>query len=89
MSQPKKKLFKALNKLVVECENKDKGCEAQIPLKDYDEHIQKACGFEEVMCPNFGCEKEMLRQEYAKHLENECSHRILKCERCFTMMKKG
>lgn len=59
-----------------------------LPLKEYDTHILKECPYEEVMCPNFGCEKEVLRKDFQRHLIEDCSHKIQKCEKCFTLMKR-
>lgn len=64
MEKPKKKVFRALNNLEVQCEHKDHGCDSILSINNYDKHIQNECLFELVMCPYFGCEKEIPRKEF-------------------------
>jgi hypothetical protein len=40
------------------------------------------------MCPNFGCELEVLRKDFENHSQG-CKYKIIKCEKCHTLMKRG
>ena len=76
--------YKALDREIKElrmyCTNKQKGCEWQGELNNFNTHLSD-CQFEEVKCSN-KCGKMIQRQYLTNHVETECPCRKVNYQYC-------
>ena len=70
-----------LDKQIIKCKNREKGCHWQGKLCEFQEHIDVHCLKQLVSCSNEGCSEKSMREEMNKHLTN-CNYRIVKCPDC-------
>ncbi len=75
-----KNLQKEIQNLEIYCINKDKGCDWDGTLRDFQVHIE-TCGFILIDCPN-GCGTKFERRFINKHQNEDCSKRTIPCEFC-------
>ncbi|CDW81997.1 e3 ubiquitin-protein ligase nrdp1-like [Stylonychia lemnae] len=90
LQEPKylqKNLAKFKN-FIVNCQNKEKGCQSQMNLQELEKHLHSECQYENVMCSNFGCLEEMPRNQFGEH-DKACQYKTIKCEKCETMIVNG
>ena len=84
---PNKLSDREIKKLLILCQNKDKGCKWRDELEKTEDHL-RLCEFEDVQCPG-GCEMLVQRQNVTTHLQNECLHRQVNCEHCHVTGEYG
>ena len=72
-----------IKSLHIYCTKKEKGCEWQGKLNDFNSHLDSSngCQFEEVKCSN-ECGKMIQRQYLTSHVETECPCRRVNCQYC-------
>jgi len=75
-----KSLQKEIQNLEVYCTTKDKGCDWDGTLRDFQGHIE-TCGFIPIDCPN-QCGAKFERRFLNKHQNEDCAKRTVVCEFC-------
>ncbi len=75
-----KNLQKEIQSLEVYCTNKDKGCNWEGTLRDFQTHLE-TCGFIIIDCPNT-CGARFERRFMTKHQNEDCAKRSVICEFC-------
>ena len=73
-----------LEKQLLNCGNKEKGCEWSGQLKDYFNHLKEECIKQIIKCPFEECEFEIEREKMEEH-KLTCEHRKVECEYCHNM----
>ncbi|XP_076464365.1 TNF receptor-associated factor 3-like [Babylonia areolata] len=79
---PDKSIQRELKSIPVYCKNKNEGCPAKMPYKNYRSH-QDDCEFQPVSCefsPR-GCREKILRGKLREHQE-QCGFRPVRCRLC-------
>ena len=81
---PDKNTISKIRHFAIYCDNKDKGCQWEGLLKDFEvgRHLSK-CPYQIIGCSN-ECEAKIQRQELDRHLEEECPRRQFTCPFCKT-----
>lgn len=80
MVPPGRIVLNLYRQLEMSCENKDRGCEAWIPIEDVVSH-QANCPKALICCPNSGCGATVGRDTLPIH-EANCPHRLVSCALC-------
>ena len=77
---PNRQADREIRSLHVMCTNKERGCEWQGELNDFNNHLGNSdgCQFEDVKCSS-ECGKMLQRQYLSRHVETECPCRIVEC----------
>ena len=70
-----------MEKQMVYCNNKQKGCEWKGMVKELQGHLSNSCLKEETLCPYNNCGQYIIKEKYDEHKEN-CKHRLVKCQYC-------
>lgn len=78
---PSKKIQNEISKLTVFCSLKDRGCDWEGQVRDFDEHEGK-CEHAIVQCPKDCGLNQIKRGKLAEHLESECPKREYSCPHC-------
>ena len=80
---PNKAIDREVKGLHIYCTNKEKGCEWQGELNDFNIHLGNSdgCQFEEVKCSN-ECGKMIERWYLTNHVETECPRHKVNCKYC-------
>ena len=73
LRKPAMFLTKHLSKLMIRCENVDRGCAEFVKLGDLATHLSN-CGFARVTCSNDGC-NVMNKQDQIRHENEVCYYR--------------
>ncbi|XP_029447566.1 RING finger protein 151-like isoform X2 [Rhinatrema bivittatum] len=66
-----------LNRLQIQCKNREGGCEMVCSLESIDRH-ERECGYTLVSCSNAGCPVQVERSNLETHLA-VCEHRSQEC----------
>ena len=69
-----------LNKILVKCENRDRGCPDVLPHKKIEKH-QATCTYAAAVCQNAGCGESMTKGEMPVH-QDQCGYYPLRCQGC-------
>jgi TNF receptor-associated factor 4 len=80
-----KNLQKEIQNLEVYCTNKDKGCDWDGTLREFQVHME-TCGFIVIDCPN-ECGAKFERRFMTKHQNEDCAKRTIICEFCMKISK--
>lgn len=75
-----------LDKQMLKCKNKLRGCGWTGHLKELDNHIQKDCMKQMFVCENEGCNEQLLREKKNEHLK-VCRFKKEKCPYCEKLFK--
>jgi hypothetical protein len=75
-----------VDELIVNCLNRDAGCEFTCQRQLLAAHIKDDCLFAEERCPDPECSKKALRKEILGD-NPRCPHRLVLCEICATEMR--
>jgi hypothetical protein len=75
---------KWLEKLIVYCSNRSRGCREQMPFGSLDSHLQEDCPYELIHCMlrAKGCQARIQRNHLVQHMEKECLYRRQRCQFC-------
>ena len=76
-----KALKREIDELQIYCTHHGEGCQWVGELGNLQTHLDKACSYVKVACPN-GCLKMCLRMKLSDHLTNNCILRISRCGYC-------
>lgn len=79
-------ISKILDKQILYCINKEKGCKWEGALSLLNEHLQKDCLQEEIECPNKECKLKIRRCMIDAHL-SQCHNNFVECSYCKTKIK--
>ena len=77
---PNKQADREIKDLLVNCKNKERGCEWQGKVNHVSDHFENSCNFEDVECAN-ECGEILQRQHMSAHME-ECPYREYQCQYC-------
>ena len=80
---PDKNMISKIRHFAIYCDNKDKGCQWEGLLKDFEEGHLPKCPYQIIECSN-ECEAKIQRQELDRHLKDECPRRRFTCPFCKT-----
>lgn len=72
---------KILERQILYCKNREKGCKWFSTLSLYEKHLRLECLKEIISCTNINCQIKIQRENLEKHL-NECSYRLVNCKYC-------
>ena len=75
-----------VDELLVECTNKDHGCEATCQRQLLELHKRESCLYTFVPCPEENCSQRILRKDLGRHGEL-CESREDTCEMCGSLVK--
>ena len=78
---PDKNMISKIRHFAIYCDNKDKGCQWEGLLKDFEVGHFPECPYQIIGCSN-NCGKNLQRQELKRHLEEECPRRWFTCPFC-------
>ena len=78
---PDKNMISKICHFAIYCDNKDKGCQWEGLLKDFEVGHFPECPYQIIGCSN-NCGKNLQRQELKRHLEEECPRRWFTCPFC-------
>lgn len=70
-----------IEKQLLTCSNKGRGCKWEGQVKSYLSHIEKECTKQLVKCPKEECQAEVFREDYQSHL-SICDYRSVNCKYC-------
>lgn len=79
-------ISKILDKQLLYCINKEKGCKWKGALSLLNEHLQKDCLQEEIECPNEECKARIIRGMKDVHL-SQCQNKNIECAYCKMKIK--
>ena len=54
----------------IKCINRNKGCNWQGVISNFESHLNNECLYQKIKCPNNGCDKTILKKELNSHLIN-------------------
>ena len=78
------KFQKKLNKFLVYCSLKERGCGWSGPLKELDSHLdpnQDNCQYADMKCP-LNCQQTIPKNKVEQHVAQECTNREYICQYC-------
>ena len=79
-------LSSKIQKQIIYCKNKKKGCPWEGPLLDLKVHLINQCDFRIFSCVNESCDFKAEKEEILNHKEN-CLYRNFTCEFCMSKFK--
>lgn len=62
------------------CPNKSNGCNEEIPIDNYENHVKNLCNYRPVSCSS--CNKMIPEEKSIEHLINQCEGTKILCEIC-------
>lgn len=74
-------LLQFIEKQIIYCNNKQKGCEWKGMVKDLEEHLSNSCLKEDKICPYDNCGQYIMKEKMDEHKDN-CKYRLEKCKEC-------
>ncbi|KAK7104049.1 TNF receptor-associated factor 3-like [Littorina saxatilis] len=79
---PDRSIQREMKSVLVFCKNKDEGCQFQIKLKDFKNHLDD-CEYEPVNCEHSGrgCKEKLVRKKLKDHV-GKCPFRPVRCSLC-------
>ena len=81
---PDKNIISKIRHFAIYCNNKDKGCQWEGLLKDFEEGHLPKCAYQIIGCSNNCGEANLQRQELDRHLIQVCPRRQFTCPFCKT-----
>ena len=76
-------MISKIHHFAIYCNNKDKGCQWEGYLKDFEEGHLPKCPYQIIRCSN-NCGENLQRWELNRHLKEECPRRRFTCPFCKT-----
>ena len=80
---PDKNMISKIRHFAIYCNNKDKGCQWEGHLKDFEQGHLQICPYQIIGCSN-NCGENLQRRQLDRHLIQECPRRQFTCPFCKT-----
>ncbi|CAB4019213.1 E3 ubiquitin- ligase NRDP1 isoform X2 [Paramuricea clavata] len=81
LSKPPRIVTNILDGLMINCDNKERGCVELVELGLLEAHIS-VCEYKPVTCPNERCEAVVNMADLEEHTSEVCEYRQVFCEEC-------